>query len=162
MRFDLTVNEFVRDVLGSELVVFGEQFWRPYVHVRDAARVILLVLAAPSEAVSGVVFNVGATAENYRKLDLLERLIERFPELASSFVLRTRNPGTTGSVRQAPRSELGFEPERSVADGIDEVKASLLEERSHWRPVSQRSTATNPCTGKRGSRSRLEPDTAPL
>ena len=33
MRFDLTVNEFTRDVaLGRDLVVFGEQFWRPYVH----------------------------------------------------------------------------------------------------------------------------------
>ena len=34
MRFDLTVNEFTRDVvLGRPLVVYGEQFWRPYVHV---------------------------------------------------------------------------------------------------------------------------------
>ena len=31
MRFDLTVNEFTKDlVLGKELTVFGEQFWRPY------------------------------------------------------------------------------------------------------------------------------------
>src|SRR6185437_1144587 len=31
MRFDLTVNEFTRDlVLGEELVVYGEQFCRPY------------------------------------------------------------------------------------------------------------------------------------
>ena len=41
MRFDLTVNEFVRDLAAErELVVYGEQFWRPYVHVRDAARAI--------------------------------------------------------------------------------------------------------------------------
>ena len=45
MRFDLTVNEFTREVaLGQELVVFGEQFWRPYVHVRDAARAACMVL----------------------------------------------------------------------------------------------------------------------
>ena len=41
MRFDLTVNEFTRDLLvKQELLVFGEQFWRPYIHVRDAARAI--------------------------------------------------------------------------------------------------------------------------
>src|SRR5918912_438241 len=34
MRFDLTVNEFTRDVLfADELIVFGEEFWRPYIHV---------------------------------------------------------------------------------------------------------------------------------
>ena len=37
MRFDLTVNEFTRDLWADrDLEVFGEQFWRPYVHVRDA------------------------------------------------------------------------------------------------------------------------------
>ena len=39
MRFDLTVNEFTRDLWdGRTLDVYGEQFWRPYVHVGDAAR----------------------------------------------------------------------------------------------------------------------------
>src|SRR5208282_6451855 len=37
MRFDLTVNEFTMELLTKKrLVVFGQQFWRPYVHVRDA------------------------------------------------------------------------------------------------------------------------------
>ena len=45
MRFDLTVNEFTMEMLTKkQLVVFGEQFWRPYIHVRDAARAIQLVL----------------------------------------------------------------------------------------------------------------------
>ena len=45
MRFDLTVNEFTKEMLTKKrLVVFGEQFWRPYVHVVDVARAIALVL----------------------------------------------------------------------------------------------------------------------
>ena len=41
MRFDLTVNQFVMEMLVQrKLVVYGERFWRPYVHVRDAARAI--------------------------------------------------------------------------------------------------------------------------
>ena len=60
MRFDLTVNEFTRDLwAGRRLEVFGEQFWRPYVHVRDAARGDRLVLEAPTATVAGEVFNVG-------------------------------------------------------------------------------------------------------
>ena len=35
-RFDLTVNEFTKELaLGRELIIFGEQFWRPYCHVVD-------------------------------------------------------------------------------------------------------------------------------
>jgi hypothetical protein len=35
MRFDLTVNEFTRDVsVQGRLVVYGEQFWRPYIRAR--------------------------------------------------------------------------------------------------------------------------------
>src|SRR5690606_9162830 len=52
MRFDLTVNEFTQALLRDrKLLVFGEQFWRPYVHVRDVARAVALVVAAPREKV---------------------------------------------------------------------------------------------------------------
>ncbi len=50
MRFDLTVNEFTRELWADrDLEVFGEQFWRPYIHVRDAARAVRTVLEAPRE-----------------------------------------------------------------------------------------------------------------
>ena len=35
-------------LVHRRLVVYGEQFWRPYVHVRDAARAIATVLEAPA------------------------------------------------------------------------------------------------------------------
>ena len=54
MRFDLTVNEFTAEMmLKGKLVVYGEQFWRPYVHVRDAARAVAMVLESPLDTVSG-------------------------------------------------------------------------------------------------------------
>ena len=75
MRFDLTVNEFTRDLWADrELEVFGEQFWRPYVHVADAGRAVRTALEAPREKVAGNVFNVGHSDENYRKLDLVEMI----------------------------------------------------------------------------------------
>ena len=52
MRFDLTVNEFTKELVsGRELVIFGEQFWRPYCHVTDFSRAILSVLNASKEKV---------------------------------------------------------------------------------------------------------------
>jgi nucleoside-diphosphate-sugar epimerase len=124
MRFDLTVNEFVRDLAaGRELVVFGEQFWRPYVHVRDAARAVVLVLTSPSEKVNGAVFNVGETAENYRKLDLVELLQERFDDAEVSFVHKDEDPRDYRVSFEKIKSGLGFETTWSVPRGMDEVLA---------------------------------------
>jgi nucleoside-diphosphate-sugar epimerase len=126
MRFDLTVNEFTRDLAArGELVVFGEQFWRPYVHVRDAARAIAQVLAAPASTVAGEAFNVGSSSENYRKLDIVDLCRERFPEGKIEFVHRDEDPRDYRVSFEKLRERLGFEPERSVANGIDEVLALL-------------------------------------
>jgi nucleoside-diphosphate-sugar epimerase len=126
MRFDLTVNEFTRELaLDQDLVVYGEQFWRPYVHVRDAARTIVAVLEAPREQVAGEVFNVGDTDENYRKLDLVELLRERFPQARVVFVHKDEDPRDYRVSFEKLRSKLGFGVERRVPDGMDEVIALL-------------------------------------
>ena len=122
MRFDLTVNEFTREVaLGKELVVFGEQFWRPYVHVRDAARAACLVLSAPLDQIRGEVFNVGSTDENYRKLDIVELLKARDPAAKISFVHKDEDPRDYRVSFEKVKERLGFETERTVDDGIGEV-----------------------------------------
>jgi nucleoside-diphosphate-sugar epimerase len=126
MRFDLTVNEFTREVaLDRDLLVYGEQFWRPYVHVRDAAQAIVLALEAPAEDVSGEVFNVGETNENYRKLDLVELLKKRFPDARVEFVHRDEDPRDYRVGFEKVKERLGFEARWSVPKGIDEVVALL-------------------------------------
>jgi len=126
MRFDLTVNEFARDVaLGRELVVYGEQFWRPYIHVRDAARAVQVALQTVDDELCGEVFNVGSTQENYRKLDLVELLTARFPDAVIRFVQRDEDPRDYRVSFEKIRSQLAFRPEASVNDGIDEIVALL-------------------------------------
>jgi nucleoside-diphosphate-sugar epimerase len=126
MRFDLTVNEFTREVaLGKELVVFGEQFLRPYVHVRDAARAAGLALSAPLEQVRGEVFNVGSTDENYRKLDIVELLKLRDPSAKISFVHKDEDPRDYRVSFEKVKERLGFDVARSVDDGIGEVMTLL-------------------------------------
>jgi nucleoside-diphosphate-sugar epimerase len=126
MRFDLTVNEFTRDlVLGEELVVFGEQFWRPYVHVRDAARAVGVVLDAPRDTVDGEVFNVGSTEENYRKLDIVELLQQRLPDARVRYVRKEEDPRDYRVAFEKIDLALGYRPRYTVGDGIDEIMALL-------------------------------------
>jgi nucleoside-diphosphate-sugar epimerase len=130
MRFDLTVNEFTRDLWdGRTLDVYGEQFWRPYVHVADAARALAMVLAAPAGSVAGRVFNVGHSDENYRKLDLVELIKERLPEADVRYVHRDEDPRDYRVSFERIRSELGFDPVMRVPDGVAEVITGLEEER---------------------------------
>jgi nucleoside-diphosphate-sugar epimerase len=126
MRFDLTVNEFVKElVVHRKLVVFGEQFWRPYVHVRDAARAFQTVLEAPAERVAGQVFNVGDTSENYRKADLLELMARRIPDADVQRVHKTEDPRDYRVSFERIRERLGFRVSRRVPDGIEEIATAL-------------------------------------
>jgi len=130
MRFDLTVNEFTRDLwAGRELEVFGEQFWRPYVHVGDAARAVRTVLDAPVGEVSGEVFNTGRSGENYRKLDLVEIISGKVDGGSVSYVHRDEDPRDYKVSFDKIRERLGFETLKTVPDGIAEVIGALSDGR---------------------------------
>ena len=130
MRFDLTVNEFTRDLWsGRRLEVFGEQFWRPYVHVRDAGRAVRTVLGAPAERVVRDVFNVGRSGENYRKLDLVEEIREQTDRGEVAFVRRDEDPRDYKVSFDKIRAELGFETDLTVPEGIAEVIDALEQNR---------------------------------
>jgi nucleoside-diphosphate-sugar epimerase len=126
MRFDLTVNEFTRDLWAERpLEVFGELFWRPYIHVRDAARAIALVLSRPEEEVAGEVFNAGHSDENYRKLDLVGMITDRLGRGEVSYVHRDEDPRDYKVSFEKIRGRLGFEPLHRVPDGVDEIVRAL-------------------------------------
>lgn len=127
-RFDLTVNEFARDLyLRKQLEVFGEQFWRPYCHVSDLAHACYLALVAPRGVVDRRAFNVGHSDENYRKIDLVAMILEELPDRAScvSYVMRTEDPRDYRVNCDRIQDTLGFIPLRRVKDGIQEILGAL-------------------------------------
>ena len=127
MRFDLTVNQFAMEMqTNGHLVVFGEQFWRPYVHVRDAAQGILDCLDAPEERVGGEIFNIGTTPENFRKQDLVDLIQARLRQPAR--VERVTKVEDLRDYRvsfdKAART-LRFTARNTVRSGIDEIISAL-------------------------------------
>jgi nucleoside-diphosphate-sugar epimerase len=122
MRFDLTVNEFTMEMITKKrLVVFGRQFWRPYIHVRDVARAVALVLGSAPETVRREVFNVGSTEENYTKGRLVELVHEHEPEAAVEYVHKEEDPRDYRVSFAKIKRVLGFEITRTVPDGVREV-----------------------------------------
>jgi nucleoside-diphosphate-sugar epimerase len=127
-RFDLTVNEFSAELLTrGRLAVFGEQFWRPYVHVADAARAVALVLAAPTDTVSGAVFNVGATEENYRKGDIVRLVREELEgeDVDIEYVTQQDDPRDYRVSFEKFERAFGFHPTRTVRDGVREILSAV-------------------------------------
>ena len=128
MRFDLTVNEFTMEILTKKrLKVYGEQFWRPYLHARDAARAIDLVLNSSSALVGGRVFNVGATDQNFQKKQLVAMIRPYAPDAVVEFVFKTEDPRDYRVSFARITDQLGFKITRTVAEGIAEI-AHLVRE----------------------------------
>ncbi len=123
MRFDLTVNEFTKELaMDKELLVFGEQFWRPYCHVADFSRAILTVLNAPKEKVAYDCFNVGDTEENYTKGMIISELQKVIPNAKIKRVEKNEDPRDYRVDFSKIQRELGFKISLTVPDGIREIK----------------------------------------
>jgi nucleoside-diphosphate-sugar epimerase len=127
MRFDLTVSEFTRELaLGHELEVYDPDTWRPYCHVADISAAIQAVLAAPADDVRGEVFNVGGEGANQTKRMIVEAALAA---LGGDGKVAWTEGGTDARNYKVSfakiRERLGYEPKRSVADGIEELIAAI-------------------------------------
>ena len=128
MRFDLTVNEFTKDLtLGKELTVFGEQFWRPYCHVKDFSNAFITVLNSPKEKVAYNVFNVGDTKENYTKQMIVNEIKKVLPNSKIKYVKKIDDPRDYRVNCDKIKKELGFKISMTVPDGILEIKRIINE-----------------------------------
>tara|TARA_A100001011_G_scaffold373509_1_gene433010 strand:- start:2713 stop:3696 length:984 start_codon:yes stop_codon:yes gene_type:complete len=121
MRFDLTINQFVKDAFyNKRLIIYGENFWRPYCHVDDFANAFTRILTS-SENVSYNVFNVGDTKENYSKKMIAELILERVPSLKIEYVLKKDDPRDYKVNSDKIKNLLNFKISKTVTNGIDEI-----------------------------------------
>lgn len=121
-RFDLTVNEFTKELaLGRELVIFGEQFWRPYCHVVDLSRSVIAVIEAEESKVAFDVFNVGDTKENYQKQMIVDEIRKQLPDAKVKYVSKNEDPRDYRVSFGKINTQLGFRITKTVPDGIRQI-----------------------------------------
>lgn len=123
-RFDLLANELVRDaVCGRDVMVYGVDAWRPFIHVTDAARAITAVLDAEERMVAGRVFNVGVG--NYRKGDLARIITEVVPGARISTAQGRTDPRDYRVSFDRIRDSIGFTATKDVKAGVAEMAEAL-------------------------------------
>jgi nucleoside-diphosphate-sugar epimerase len=126
MRFDLTVNEFTRELfVGNELVVYDANTWRPYCHVRDFARLIARVLKFPAERVAFQVFNAGADKSNHTKQEIVDLVLSQIPHGKVTYKELGSDARNYRVDFRKLREELHFEPAYDVRYGITELIGAL-------------------------------------
>ena len=122
VRFDLTVNEFTRNAaINGEQEIWGAQFWRPYCHVDDLARSVVLVLESPEEKIRANVFNVGCTSENYQKGMIMEEVCKVVPNVKVHNVETGEDPRDYRVNFDKIKNQLDFSITKKVPDGIKEI-----------------------------------------
>lgn len=126
IRFDLTVNDFTREVaMGNELLIFGEQFWRPYCHVEDLASACVLVVESDAQLTNKEVFGVGNTEENYQKKMIADEILKIIPSASINYVKRDEDPRDYRVNFTKIKDKLGFKISKTVPDGIAEINNIL-------------------------------------
>lgn len=81
MRFDIVLNDLCALAWTKHKIamVSDGSPWRPIVHIEDICEAVRRTLDAPPSAVNAEIFNVGATAENYRVREIAAIVAEAFP-----------------------------------------------------------------------------------
>ena len=126
IRFDLTVNEFTRNAtINGEQPIWGAQFWRPYCHVDDLARAVVLVIESAEEKVRANVFNVGSTEENYNKGMIIEEVCKVVPNVKVDYVEMNEDPRDYRVNFDKIKNELGYTITKTVPDGVKEIYTLL-------------------------------------
>ncbi len=81
MRFDIVINDLSAMAHTTKRIamVSDGSPWRPVVHIADICEAVFRSLVAPEAAVSGKIFNVGHTSENYQVRELAQIVASEFP-----------------------------------------------------------------------------------
>jgi len=126
MRFDLILNLLAREAaLGRTAKIFSGEQWRPFVHVRDAARAFALALAADPKVVAGQVFNVGSNHQNIQFRDIGELLGLVLPRARVETVPQPPDLRDYHVAFDKISRTLGFRPDFELEDGLREIAAGL-------------------------------------
>ena len=122
MRFDLSISEFTKDIFfDRELLIYDENTWRPYCHVKDFARLIQMILDANKKNIDFEVFNAGGDENNFTKKMIVEKI---FNEIKRGKILYAKNGSDARNYRvtfKKVKEILGFEPIYTIDYGVEEL-----------------------------------------
>ena len=126
MRFDLTVNQFVKDMyLNNVITVYDQNTWRPYCHVKDFARLIIKILSSPKNKIHFEIFNAGGDENNFTKKMIAENILFYFPKGKINYLKNDVDPRNYKVSFEKLKNSINFVPKFNLQYGIEEILSKI-------------------------------------
>jgi nucleoside-diphosphate-sugar epimerase len=117
VRYDITINEFVYQYYRDKLLkVYGEDTWRPYLHVQDACNMIIQCMEKDLRGV----YNVGFNDLNYQKKEIVNTIVDYLGEGKLEYV-KFDDPRDYRVNFYKIQKELKYQYKFSLKNGIREL-----------------------------------------
>jgi nucleoside-diphosphate-sugar epimerase len=124
MRFDLLISDLaIRAVQNQKIEIYKPEAWRPFVHVKDAANAIGLVLESPEGIVDRKIFNV--VKENIKKRFLGEIVEKHFPNSTIEYTSDNPDDRDYRVCGKRLTRELGYSCQVSVEEAFLETASAV-------------------------------------
>lgn len=137
-RFDLVVNLLTaRAFVDGSMSVYGSDQWRPFVHVEDAARAVLMATEADPADVGKMIFNVGSDEQNLTLGQVGSLIAAKVPTARLTFVNENVDRRNYRVNFRRIRESLGFLPMWSLSEGIDQVLNAIRSGAVHDYRISK-------------------------
>lgn len=125
VRFDLLVHEFIRDAWNDKSVeIYGPDGWRPFLHVDDAARAVVMVCQQSDTIPPKEVYNVGANDQNFQKVTL-GKLIQKRLNCELKLNYKAVDKRSYQVNFDKIKAHLGFTAIHTPETSIDQICAGL-------------------------------------
>jgi nucleoside-diphosphate-sugar epimerase len=127
MRFDLVINFLTaKAYFEKNITIIGGDQWRPFIHVHDIARAVVLASLAKKNLVAKETFNVGDNRLNKQIKDLVKEIKTLIPKMK---VHNTRLPSNDKRDYHVSFNKiqtiLNFKAEHTIASGVKEIISHL-------------------------------------
>jgi nucleoside-diphosphate-sugar epimerase len=127
MRFDLTINEFVRELYFKKVLrVYDPLTWRPYCHVKDFSMIIKKIIEKNFNSKLFSIYNCGNNKNNFTKKDIIDKILKYLPKSQINYINSSGKDKRNYKVDFSKlEKELKVKTEYTVDDGIKEIISAL-------------------------------------
>tara|TARA_Y100000741_G_scaffold364084_1_gene354030 strand:+ start:1452 stop:2429 length:978 start_codon:yes stop_codon:yes gene_type:complete len=126
MRFDLTINEFIYELLiNKKLLVYDPDTWRPYCHVNDFARLIEKVLKSEKILIKNEIFNAGSDINNFTKRQIVEIISRSIKDCDIMYKEHGVDPRNYRVDFSKIKKVLNFHPNYNVEDYMSKLVETI-------------------------------------
>jgi nucleoside-diphosphate-sugar epimerase len=124
LRLDLIVNIFTSQAInGRSICVHGGGQMRPNLHIEDMTDLYRAMLGYSDAQIDGQIYNVGS--DNLTVQAIAELVVQEVGDDVTVVRQEVIDARSYHICSRKIRSELGFVPQRTVRDGIADLKAAF-------------------------------------